>query len=94
MSKNGYDIREFVMMKPTGRDKEGQMMFGVLGGKVFKRKEAVDTKAFIVRGRAGYLSKGGKPYDELEGAKCFATYLKTGVIRELKKQSNPTLFDQ
>ena len=83
MSK-GYETREFVMIKPSSRDKEGQQMYGVLGGRAFKRQEAVDIKASVVRSRPGYLVKGGKPYDTLEGGKCFAAYLKNGTIRELK----------
>lgn len=88
-----YETREFMMLKPSSRDKEGTLIYGLLGGKVFKRHELVDIKAMLVRGRPGYLVKGGLPYDTLEGGKCFATYLKNGTIRELKLNSPSKLFD-
>jgi hypothetical protein len=85
MSKN-YETREFVMVKPSGTrlGQEGDIMLATLGASVVKRIDVINLKARLVRGRAGYRSKGGSDYAELEAGKCFASYLKQGILRELK----------
>ena len=80
----GYETREFVMPEGIKLKGEGAIIRGALGGKVFKREDYLAIKRTLVRGRPGYLSKGGQPYDELEANKSFAAELKTGAIRELK----------
>jgi hypothetical protein len=81
----GYETREFVMPEGTKLKGESAIIRAALGGRIFKRDEYKDIKRTLVRGRPGYLSKGGDPYDELEANKSFAAELKLGTIRELKK---------
>ena len=83
MSKN-YETREFVMVGGKRLGQEGDIMLATLGTKVVKRNDVIDIKARLVRGRPGYRSKGGSDYAELEAGKCFASYLKQGILRELK----------
>ncbi len=80
----GYETREFIM--PAGAKLKGEeaIVRGALGGKVFNRDEYIAIKRILVRGRPGYLKKGGQPYDEQEAGMAFATLLNEGAIRDLK----------
>ena len=80
----GYETREFVMPEGVKLKTEEAIVRGALGGRVFKREEFITIKATLVRGRAGYLKKGGDPYDEMEAGMAFKTCLDTGAIREIK----------
>ncbi len=80
----GYEVREFIMPEGIKLKGESAIIRGALSGKVFKRDEYLTIKRTLVRGRPGYLSKGGNPYDEMEANKSFAAELKAGNIRELK----------
>jgi hypothetical protein len=80
----GYETREFIMPEGSKLKGEEAIVRGALGGKVFKRDEFIALKATLVRGRPGYLKKGGVPYDEMEAGMAFKTCLDTGGIRELK----------
>ena len=83
MSK-GYETREFIMPEGVKLKGEESIVRAALGGKVFKREDFLAIKRTLVRGRPGYLKRGGQPYDELEASKAFAECLNTGKIRELK----------
>ena len=83
MSK-GFDVRGFVMPEGIKLKGESLTIRGALNGKIFKREDYLNIKRILVRGRPGYLSKGGKPYDDLEAGKSFAAELKSGAIPELK----------
>ncbi len=80
----GYETREFIMPEGVKLKAEESIVRGALGGRAFKRDEYIAIKALVVRGRPGYLKKGGEPYDQQEAGMAFATLLKEGVIRELK----------
>jgi hypothetical protein len=80
----GYETREFIMPEGTKLKGEEAIVRGALGGKVFKRDDFTAIKRTLIRGRTGYLKRGGEPYDEMEANKAFAECLKTGAIRELK----------
>jgi hypothetical protein len=80
----GYETREFVMPEGIKLKGEEAVVRGALGGRVFKRDDFTAIKRTLVRGRPGYLKKGGEPYDEMEANMAFADCLKTGAIRELK----------
>ena len=80
----GYETREFVMPEGIKLKSEEAIVRGALGGKIFKREDFITIKRTQVRGRPGYLKKGGEPYDEQEAGMAFAACLKDGSIRELK----------
>ncbi len=80
----GYETREFIMPEGVKLKAEESIVRGALGGRASKRDEYIAIKALVVRGRPGYLKKGGEPYDQQEAGMAFATLLKEGVIRELK----------
>jgi hypothetical protein len=80
----GYETREFVMPEGIKLKGEEAIIRGALGGKVFKRDDFTAIKRTLVRGRPGYLKKGGEPYDEQEANMAFAACLKAGSIREVK----------
>jgi hypothetical protein len=80
----GYETREFIMPEGIKLKGESAIIRGALGYKLFKRDDYLTIKRTLVRGRPGYLSKGGDPYDELEASKSFAAELKLGTIREVK----------
>ena len=80
----GYETREFVMPEGVKLKGEEAIVRGALGGKVFKRDDFTAIKRTLIRGRPGYLKRGGEPYDEMEANKAFSECLNTGAIRELK----------
>ena len=80
----GYETREFIMPQGVKTSKEAVLVRNLLAGRAVKRDEYITVMSSVVRGRVGYLSKGGQPYDQLEAAKSFAAHLKAGTIRELK----------
>ncbi len=80
----GYETREFVMPEGIKLKGEEAIVRAALGGRVFKRDEFLAIKRTLVRGRPGYLKRGGEPYDEMEAGKAFGECLNTGAIREIK----------